>query len=83
MNNNSKLIVALLVGAAAGATLGLLFAPDSGTATRKKIMDSTGDLTDSIKEKIDALTGMVSEKYAGNGNSEPGSYQSSKKGQNI
>jgi gas vesicle protein len=83
MNNNGKLIAALLAGAAVGAILGVLFAPDSGSATRKKIMDSTDDLADSIKDKIDALTGMVSDKYSGNGHTEPGSYQSSKKGQNI
>ena len=36
MNDNTKVIVALLAGMAAGAALGLLFAPESGDETRDK-----------------------------------------------
>ena len=40
MNKNGKIFVALLAGAAAGAAAGLLFAPEKGKDTRKKIADS-------------------------------------------
>ncbi len=50
MNDNSKVFVALLVGLAAGAALGILFAPDKGNETRDKLSESLKTLGDSIKE---------------------------------
>ncbi len=62
MKDNSKTLIALLAGVAAGAALGLLFAPEKGTETRDKLSDSLKNLGDSIKEKaaeeIDNLTGF-------------------------
>lgn len=37
MKNSSKILATLAVGVASGAVLGLLFAPDKGAVTRKKI----------------------------------------------
>jgi len=51
-NNTGKLIGALLVGAAIGGVLGILFAPDKGSETRKKILSNSEDLTDDMKEKF-------------------------------
>ena len=50
MKDNSKVVVALLVGLAAGAALGILFAPDKGNETRDKLAESLKTLGDSIKE---------------------------------
>lgn len=54
-NNTGKVIGALLIGAAIGGTLGVLFAPDKGSKTRKKILDQGEDLTDSLTEKFNGF----------------------------
>ena len=54
-NDTGKMIGALLVGAAIGGVLGILFAPDKGSVTRKKIAGQTSDLAESLKEKFDDL----------------------------
>ena len=51
MNDNSKVLIALLAGLAAGAAIGLLFAPEKGSETRDKLSQSLKDLGDSIKDK--------------------------------
>ncbi|WP_028295761.1 YtxH domain-containing protein [Olivibacter sitiensis] len=51
MNDNGKVVAALLAGLAAGAALGILFAPEKGADTRDKISDSLKDLSDAIKER--------------------------------
>ena len=52
MSENGKILGALVLGAAAGAVLGMLFAPSKGSELRDKIKDGTGDLIDELTEKI-------------------------------
>lgn len=52
MKNINKVLIALGVGVAIGGLLGVLFAPDKGTETRKKITDAGNKLTDSVKDKV-------------------------------
>jgi gas vesicle protein len=62
MSDNTKVVVALLAGLAAGAALGILFAPEKGSETRDKLSDSLKEFGDSIKEKaaeeINNLAGL-------------------------
>jgi gas vesicle protein len=62
MSDNSKVVVALLAGLAAGAALGILFAPEKGTETRDRLSESLKKLGDTIKEtaanEIDNLVGL-------------------------
>jgi gas vesicle protein len=51
MNDSSKVLIGLLTGLAAGAALGLLFAPEAGTETRERLGQSFKDLSDTIKDK--------------------------------
>lgn len=53
MNDNSKVVLALLAGLAAGTALGILFAPDKGTETRDKLNESLADLGDAIRERAE------------------------------
>jgi gas vesicle protein len=62
MNNQEttyKLIGALLVGAAIGAGLGILFAPDKGSETRKKLFAKGNGLTDAFQERLNGFLNDV------------------------
>jgi gas vesicle protein len=62
MNDNGKVLAALLAGLAAGAAIGILFAPEKGSETRDKLSESLKNLGDAIKERaaeeIDNLTDL-------------------------
>ncbi len=58
-NNNGKMIGALLVGAAIGGALGILFAPDKGSSTRKKLVSKGGDIKDLAQEKYNDLLSEI------------------------
>jgi gas vesicle protein len=51
MNTNGKILAAVAAGIAAGAVLGILFAPDKGTETRKKINEQGKKMTDALRSK--------------------------------
>jgi len=54
-NNTGQLIGALLLGAAIGGALGILFAPGKGSETRRKLAGKAEDVTDLFKEKFNSL----------------------------
>ena len=51
-SNTEKILLAILSGAAVGAGLGILFAPDKGANTRKKIKDSFDDVSENLKNRF-------------------------------
>jgi gas vesicle protein len=52
MKNTSKVLIALGAGLAIGGLLGILFAPDKGSETRKKISDTGKKFADKINQKV-------------------------------
>jgi len=50
-----KVVSALLLGAAAGAAVAILFAPDKGSVTRKNIKDSAKGMADKILGKAEEI----------------------------
>jgi gas vesicle protein len=61
--SKGKLLTGVLAGAAAGAVLGILMAPDKGSETRKKIAQKGNDLSESVKDGVSKFGDTVSEKY--------------------
>jgi gas vesicle protein len=55
MKSTSSVIFALLAGAAAGAVLGLLIAPESGEETRKKLAKSAQKFNENLKTSMNDL----------------------------
>jgi gas vesicle protein len=60
--NSGKIIMGVLAGAAAGAVLGILFAPEKGEATRKNISHKTEEYADLLKGKIDMAGDRMNER---------------------
>ena len=59
--SSSKLLTGILIGAAAGAVLGILFAPEKGSDTRKKIGKKSSDLKESLKTKFNDLVDGIAD----------------------
>lgn len=61
--SSGKVLLGLLGGIAAGALLGILFAPAKGSDTRKKISEKADDYADELKEKFNEFVDGISDKY--------------------
>jgi gas vesicle protein len=61
--SSGKVLLGLLAGVAAGAALGILFAPEKGSKTRKKMAKKSDDYADTLKEKFNEFLESISEKF--------------------
>ena len=69
MSNNTNLIAGIIGGAAAGLAVGMLYAPDKGSETRRKIREKAVDVKDNLVEKTNNIAQKITENI-GSGKSE-------------
>ena len=61
--DSGKVFLGVLAGLAACAVLGILFAPEKGSETRKKLAGKGEDYSDLVKEKVNEFLGSMTEKF--------------------
>lgn len=61
--NSGKVVLGMLAGLATGAVLGILFAPEKGSVTRRKIAKKGSDSVDEVKDKLDELLSTLTDKF--------------------
>jgi len=61
--SSGKVLLGVLAGLAAGALVGILFAPEKGSVTRKKMSKKTEDFAEGVKEKFNEFLDDISEKF--------------------
>jgi gas vesicle protein len=60
--SSGKVALGVLAGVAVGAIAGLLFAPEKGSDTRKKMMGMGEDYYEELKEKFESFMNSMTEK---------------------
>ncbi|MCB2222152.1 MAG: YtxH domain-containing protein [Bacteroidetes bacterium] len=60
---SGKVVLGLVAGFATGTLLGLLFAPDKGTDTRKKISKKQHKYSNAAEKKFNTFIDEITEKF--------------------
>ena len=63
-NNAGKTLVAVLAGVLVGAGVGILFAPDKGSKTRKKVKEGFDEAKNDLHQKFDKVSSQLSSKLS-------------------
>lgn len=61
--SKSNLLAGLIIGAAAGAVLGILLAPDKGSETRKKLAQKKDKLSEELLTQFGEVKETLKERY--------------------
>jgi gas vesicle protein len=61
--STGKIVLGVLAGAAVGALIGILFAPEKGSVTRRKISKKGEDYVGSVKDKFTEIFENFTEQF--------------------
>jgi gas vesicle protein len=61
---NNQFVLGLLAGVAIGVLTGVLFAPEKGSKTRKKMKLKFEDYAGELKQKFDSFSDTVKHKFS-------------------
>lgn len=61
--STGKIVVGALAGLAVGSLLGILFAPEKGSRTRRKMVSKGEDYMDDFKEKVQDYVESLKDSY--------------------
>ncbi len=61
--NNGKIVLSALAGVALGSLIGILFAPEKGSRTRRKLLNKGEDYVDDLKGKLADYVGNIQDKF--------------------
>lgn len=62
--NTGNTMIAVLAGVLVGAGIGILYAPDKGSKTRKKVKDGYDDAKNDVTGKFDSVSTKLSNKLS-------------------
>jgi gas vesicle protein len=63
--STEKVVAALLIGAAIGGALGIIFASEKGAELRRMLAAKTGDLSQTLKETFTSLVDASKKEFDG------------------
>lgn len=62
-SQTGQVALAVIAGATVGAALGVLYAPDKGSATRKKISDTSHEYASNVTNKLNGLVQSITPQF--------------------
>jgi gas vesicle protein len=63
MGSTTKVLTGFIAGVTVGALAGVLYAPQKGSTTRKRIVRKSNDLVDDVKGRVSDSVDSVKDRY--------------------
>ncbi len=63
MDSTTKVLLGFVAGLSIGTALGIMYAPQKGSTTRRKIARRGTDIVDDFRDKLDDSVDEIKERY--------------------